>query len=107
MRLNVYTIYDQAAGAYLRPFFMQSDGQAMRTFTDIATDADHDIGRHPKDYSLFRIGSWDDNTAKLIPDEKECLATALEVIALSRKIEPAQLDAFDKEVTELSPGGTA
>ena len=55
MRLNVYTIFDSAAGAYMRPFFMQSDGQALRSFTDIATDKDHEIGKHPEDYSLYRI----------------------------------------------------
>lgn len=59
MKLNMYCIYDTATGVYLRPFFMQSDGQATRSFKDIATDADHEIGKHPEDYSLHRIGVFD------------------------------------------------
>ena len=32
MRLNVYSVYDVAAGAYARPFFLQSDAAAIRVF---------------------------------------------------------------------------
>ena len=84
MRLNIYTIFDQASGAYMRPFYAQSDGQALRSFTDIAQDADHEIGKHPEDYSLFRIGTYDDNKGELHPEDKECMATALEVVASAR-----------------------
>ena len=65
MKLNAYTIYDVASGVYMRPFFSQADGQAIRGFKDIATDADHEIGKHPEDYKLFRIGAFNDNTGKM------------------------------------------
>lgn len=81
MRMFVYAIYDTAAGAYMRPFFMSTDGQAMRMFTDIAQDASSEIGKHPEDYSLFRIGQYDDNKGELHKEDRECLATALEVVA--------------------------
>ncbi len=87
MKLNIYTIFDTAAGAYMRPFFMQSDGQAMRMFKDMAQDAEHEIGKHPEDYSLFRIGIYDDNRAELIPEQKECLATAQEVLVATKNVD--------------------
>ncbi len=87
MKLNIYTIFDTASGAYMRPFFLQSDGQAMRLFKDMASDAEHEIGKHPEDYSLFRIGIYDDNKAELIPEQRECLATALEVLADSKAVD--------------------
>lgn len=99
MRLNVYTIFDVASGMYMRPFFMQSDGQATRAFKDIATDADHEIGKHPEDYSLFRIGIFDDNKGTLSPEDKECLCTALEMVSQSRVI--------TKDLQGISPGGSA
>lgn len=85
MRLNVYTIFDSASQAYMRPFFMQSDGQALRSFTDIAQDAEHEIGKHPEDYSLYRIGTYDDQKGVLHAEDKSCLATAEEVVAASRE----------------------
>lgn len=84
MRLNVYTIFDTASGAYMRPFFVNSDGQALRMFGDIASDAEHEVGRHPEDYSLYRIGTYDDNKGQLVPEDKECLATAQEMVAKAR-----------------------
>ena len=62
MNLNIYTIFDTASGTYMRPFFTQADGQAVRSFKDISCDAEHEIGQHPEDYSLWRIGLYDDNS---------------------------------------------
>lgn len=104
MKLNIYSIYDTATGAYMRPFFAPADGMATRSFKDIATDATHEVGKHPEDYSLWRLGIFDDNKGTITPEDRECLCTALELVALSRKIEPGQLDAFDKN---MSAGGTA
>ena len=65
MRTFGYSVFDSASDTYDRPFFAQSDGQAMRSFGDIAVNAEHPIGQHPADYTLFRVGSWDDNEGKL------------------------------------------
>lgn len=81
MRLNVYSVYDTASACYDRPFCFQSDGQALRAFLDICRDKEHPIGKHPEDFSLFRIGTYDDNKGSLNPEHPECLATALEMVA--------------------------
>ncbi|AXL15447.1 nonstructural protein [Microviridae sp.] len=90
MKLNAYTIFDVASGIYMRPFFSQADGQAIRGFKDIATDADHEVGKHPEDYTLFRVGSFNDTTGKMDGDELEKLATGLEMVAQDRQ--PTQAD---------------
>ena len=91
MRLNIYSIYDTASGAYMRPFYMNSDGQAIRAFSDLAQDAEHEIGRHPEDYTLYRIGTFDDNTGKLHPEDPSSIATAMAMVAAARQIEPGSL----------------
>lgn len=85
MRLNIYSVFDAAVGVYKRPFFAQADGEAIRAFGDIAADTDHEIGKHPEDYSLFRIGTWDDGNAKLHPEDRECLVHALETLKKDAK----------------------
>jgi len=80
-----YSIYDVATGAYMNPFLMPADGQAMRAFSDLATDKNHEVGKHPEDYSLFRLGTFDNNKGYVTQDERiECLMTALEAIAAQR-----------------------
>ncbi len=97
MKLTIYSIFDTASGLYSRPFFTQSDPEAMRSFEDISTTADHPIGKHPEDYMLFRIGIFDDTKGKLVDEDNECLVTALECIAKSRKINPTkQLDLVEE-----------
>lgn len=99
MKLNMYSIFDTGSGIYLRPFFMQSDGQATRSFGDIAQDKDHDIGKHPEDYTLFKLGLFDDNTGEIVSWPPEKIATALELVAQRRKVKPGSLVDFDKEVS--------
>jgi len=98
MKLNAYTIYDVASGIYLRPFFSQADGQAMRGFKDISTDADHDVGKHPEDYTLYRIGSFNERTGKLEGEELEKLTTGLECVHAAQKVDRQQLDLLDEEI---------
>lgn len=86
MKLNIYTIFDSAAAIYMRPFFTNADGSAVRSFSDIACDADHEVGKHPEHYSLFRIGTYDDATSIINPEVPECLAKAHELVASSRNI---------------------
>lgn len=102
MKYNAYAIFDKGVQAYMRPFFMQADGQAMRLFGDMAVDAEHDIGKHPEDYALFRIGEYEEESGALIACEPRCLARAHELAARSR------IAGMDMEkVMEPSPGQIA
>jgi len=58
MNVNIYTVYDDKAEAYLPPFFLPTDGMAVRTFADCANDKEHNFCIHPSDYTLFRVGSF-------------------------------------------------
>lgn len=91
MKMNFYSVYDSATNAYMRPFCFQTDGQALRSFGDEAVRADSEISKHPEDYSLFRIGSFDDAEGELIGCAPHCLARAHELAAQSRQRQP-QLD---------------
>jgi len=92
MKMNVYCVFDRASGVYDRPWCMHSDPAAIRSFTDISQDADHPIGKHPEDFTLFRIGEWHDDRGELIGSPPEKVIGAAEAYAAARKIMPGQLD---------------
>jgi len=100
MKLNAYTIYDTASGTYMRPFFSQADGQAVRGFKDIATDADHEVGKHPEDYTLYRVGAFNDTTGKLEGEELEKLTTGLECVAAGRQINHDKMEELQRSQAE-------
>lgn len=86
MKVNLYAIYDRASGIYDGPVPGHSDGQMIRKFSDLACSAEHEIGKHPDDYTLFRVGNWNDGTGELndIPSEK--LINGAEAVAASRGV---------------------
>ncbi len=100
MKLNAYAVYDTATAAYTRPLFFQADGQAIRWFKDESNDADGQIGSHPEDYSFHRVGNYNDQTGLLEAETKECLGTALEMVAASRNVDGAQLKLLDDAIKE-------
>ena len=67
MKLRMYSVYDSKAECFGTPFFMGSRGLAVRAFTDLVNDVKSSINRHPEDYTLFEIGSFDDNKAVFEP----------------------------------------
>ncbi len=105
MKQNIYSIFDTASGLYSRPFFTCSDAEAIRSFSDIATDAEHPIGRHPADYTLFRLGIFDDRDGNLTDEVNSSLCNALERIASAQNVKRDELDLFDKTLTP-EPGQT-
>lgn len=67
MILEMFSVYDNKAQAFIPPFFQPKVGQAQRMFTDCANDPAHMFCRNPEDFVLFHLGSWDDNTTVFTP----------------------------------------
>lgn len=81
MILKMFAVYDSKVEAYMQPFFMQSTGQACRSFEDTATDETTLINKHAADFTLFEIGTFDDQTATVyIHEAKINLGSANEYI---------------------------
>ncbi|AXH74087.1 MAG: nonstructural protein [Microviridae sp.] len=59
---NVYTVYDSKALVYGNPFYSVNDQVALRDFSQAAGDPGSLISKAPVDYTLFKIGSYDDTT---------------------------------------------
>jgi len=77
MKLLAFTVYDSKAEAYLRPYFAETKGLAMRAFRDAVNDPQHEMHRHAEDYTLFHIGSFDPMTGSLENGVCVSLATAI------------------------------
>lgn len=64
--LRMFTIHDAAANAFMRPFFAQASGSAIREFADLVNSDDHPIAAHPEDYALFSLGEFNEETGELV-----------------------------------------
>lgn len=79
MKHVILSVYDKATEAYMRPFTVISEGQGIRLFEDTVRDLNSDLSKHPEDYALFRLGTFDDMLGEMKPQEPKCLRRAHEV----------------------------
>lgn len=81
---KIYAVKDSATDSYGMPFFLNTRGEAMRHFAD-AANANPDqsaIAKHPDDYTLHEIGTYDETNADIkstTPEQimrgKDCIIT--------------------------------
>lgn len=64
MKLNVYTVYDSKAEIYIQPFCLQTRGEAIRSWDDVVNDPKTQYYKHPSDFTLFELGTYDTLTSK-------------------------------------------
>lgn len=95
MIYHVFSIYDEKAEAFLPPFILPKEAQALRVFSDCVNSNDHQFGANPADYTLFRLGTFDDATAQfLLERTKQPLGNGVEFRKPDHPISP-----------ELEPNG--
>ena len=101
MKRNIYMIYDTATAIYMGPLVFRADGEALREFEALSTNADSKIGKNPEDFSFYKVGEFDDHDGIMVPLDKICLATALEMVAKAR-----QPETVTENVQRINAGGT-
>lgn len=67
MRLVMVCVRDAKADMFMRPFFANSVGMAIRSFTDEVNrnEQENIIANHPEDFSLYQTGLFDDQDGKV------------------------------------------
>ena len=81
MQLVCFTVFDQAVGAHVNPFFLRSNGEAIRAFTAEVNNPQSNFHQSPKDFTLLRVGTFDDNTGVFTPEQKVALGNAVEFLS--------------------------
>jgi hypothetical protein len=65
MNSLVFAVLDVKAKAYMQPFFSPNRATAVRALAVAMRDAGSLIGKHPEDFALFEIGSFEDGSGVL------------------------------------------
>ena len=71
MKKVYYAVYDRKAEMYSQPFLEIKDGTAIRAVQDLViNNTDHAFAKHPSDFSLHRLGDFDDETGVITGQTK-------------------------------------
>ena len=66
MELKVFSIRDEKSKVFSRPFFAVSNGIAIRDFSDLALDQQSTVSKHPGDFKLYLVASFDDYSGAFV-----------------------------------------
>lgn len=106
MMMKIYSVFDAKLATFGRPWFQMRDAAALREFSDAVNDTSNPNNQwhsHPEDFSLFRIGEYDDQSGEIIPCTPESLVTASSLVKMDIAI-PKQMELFNNKVEkEASP----
>lgn len=64
---KVFSVYDQKAESYGAPTFLETEGMALRAFSDVCADVKSPFAKYPEDFSLHLLGEYEPNSGKMIP----------------------------------------
>ena len=91
--------YMTAKHSYLQPFFMHNDDLAIRSFTDASMNTESQFNQHPLDYTLFHIGTYDDETSIItaVAPPNMLITSALAITKANETIKAMARLSIDKE----------
>ncbi len=82
MLICIFSVFDSKAEAFLQPFFSQTRATGIRAFESAVNNPQELFAKHPSDFTLFEIGTFDIRTADIsLHEAKLSLGTAIEFLA--------------------------
>ena len=102
----MFSIYDSKAKSYLPPFHMPNDDMALRVFQDCVSDPNHAFGKHPEDYTLFHLGSFDDETGIIFCELVEAIANGITLVNPAAAEETPNRQLVDVQEEQIIPKKT-
>lgn len=81
MTLILFSIHDNKADTYTPPFAAPSRGVMIRNIQDVVSEGKTPHSKHPDDYELFELGTWDDVQGTFSIKEYQSLGTVAQLTA--------------------------
>jgi hypothetical protein len=62
MQKQIFSVFDSKSKVFSTPFFSHNINTALRDFAHASNDKSTDLYRYSTDYTLFHIGSFDEDS---------------------------------------------
>lgn len=104
--LQCYAILDTAVQAFQHIFCFENDAVAKRAFLVLANDETSQVNRWPESYSLWRVGSFDQNSGMIEPVwPNERICSALELLDAQQSRQPDMFTPSDADEVRSALNG--
>lgn len=88
MILEVFTLHDSKVGTYSQPFFARSIGEATRIISNTVASGESHLSRNPEDFSLLRLGTFDDASARFECGDPQSFGTLVQFMPKPKGVPP-------------------
>lgn len=82
---KMYSLLDEKSKLYSQPFYAHHDGEALRSFASVVSDKETMPGKFPADFTLWKVGEWDDNSGIIDSKKPVYLAKAVDFCTVDKK----------------------
>lgn len=103
MQAIIYTIRDTKSEGFTRPSFFVTEEMAVRSFSFAVDGGDQAMTDFPDDYTLYRIGVWNDETGMIEGHDVNRVITGIEALQMSKR-RKAKLEALNVQIEQLKNG---
>lgn len=82
MEQQLYAIRDTKGDFFNKPFPQITKAEALRTFQDLTRDPQSTVNKHPEDYDLYYLGTYETVSGKITAlKSPEHIAKAIHMLA--------------------------
>lgn len=78
--MQIYSIRDSKADAYLQPFFASNEAVAKRYVASAVNTPKHEFDVHTEDYSLYHIGTFSEETGTIHAVDPRCVTLLVHLV---------------------------
>lgn len=78
--MQIYSIHDSKADAFLQPFFAANEKVALRYVETAVNTTDHEFRRHTEDYSLYHVGEFHEETGEIGSFTPRCVTLLIHLL---------------------------
>lgn len=57
--MKCFSLFDSAASAYSPPFYLPTQGVAIRQLQEAKLKSDSPLSQHSQDFTLYELGEWE------------------------------------------------
>lgn len=84
MKHFICAVRDEALGQYIQPFTVQAIALAERAFTDECKASDSPPGKHPEDYSLWLLATYDPESGGIEPQAPLLIMRGVDIVPVTK-----------------------
>lgn len=101
MTSELFCVLDAVAKRFVDPFPAPTTEYAIRGFKDACGEQGHEFQKHPEDYGLYHIGTFDAELGVIVALDPRKIASAMSFVG-SGPVGPEQEFEAMKQIKELA-----